>query len=180
MRPHLEYAPAAWNTFGSRTAHKFTGSCTTICYKICLLRLIKIFQCYHHAQSLGWDTLEVRRHLDATTVIYSTVHNLAHLTFPSSVNLAYSGHTSSSYTGRNVKLKRCGNAWKRCGNITANTCRCGNSETGPLFCMFPSDFLWRKCTFPLAYFRDSTHLRKHEVTLRKWVFLYVSANVIEP
>ena len=38
--------------------------------------------------SLGWDTLEVRRHLNAATIMYKAVHNWTHLTFPASVTLA--------------------------------------------------------------------------------------------
>ena len=34
--------------------------------------------------SLGWDILEVRRHLSAATIMYKAVHNRTHLTFPTS------------------------------------------------------------------------------------------------
>ena len=46
-------------------------------------------------QSLGWDTLEVRRHLSAVTMIFKAVHNLNRLTLPASVNLVHSGTRSN-------------------------------------------------------------------------------------
>ena len=41
-------------------------------------------------QSLGWDTLEVRRHLSAVTMMFKVVHNLNRLTLPASINLVHS------------------------------------------------------------------------------------------
>ena len=46
-------------------------------------------------QSLGWDTLEVRRHLSAATMMFKAVHNLNRLTLPASVNLVHSGTRSN-------------------------------------------------------------------------------------
>ena len=39
--------------------------------------------------SLGLDTLEVRRDLNAATIMYKAVHNWTHLTFAASVTLAH-------------------------------------------------------------------------------------------
>ena len=46
-------------------------------------------------QSLGWDTLEVRRHLSAVTMMFKAVRNLCHLTLPASINLVHSGTRSN-------------------------------------------------------------------------------------
>ena len=44
--------------------------------------------------SLGWDTPEVRRHLNAATIMYKAVHNRTHLTFPATVTLAHRSNRS--------------------------------------------------------------------------------------
>ena len=50
--------------------------------------LLKIFRCYH-----------------AANIMYKAVHNLAHLTFPPSVNLAHGGtHSSHPYKFRPLCL----------------------------------------------------------------------------
>ena len=81
VRPHVEYASAAWNL--SEKQHikkKRIGSCPTLRYEICLL---------------GWDTLEVRRHLSAATMMFKAVHNETRLTFPASVTLVHRGNRSN-------------------------------------------------------------------------------------
>ena len=45
--------------------------------------------------SLGWDTVEVRRHLSAATIMYKAVQNRIHLTFPRSVVLAHGSNRSN-------------------------------------------------------------------------------------
>ena len=42
IRPHLEYASAAWNPFEKQYVY-MSGSCSTQRYEICLLRLFKVF-----------------------------------------------------------------------------------------------------------------------------------------
>ena len=88
VRPHVEYASAAWSPFEKQRIKALE---TVQC---CAIR----FVCSDYSQfssvtsmqhSLGWDTLEVRRHLNTATIMYKAVHNWTHLTFPASVILAH-------------------------------------------------------------------------------------------
>ena len=68
-----------------------------ICYKICLFRLYSRCSSVTSIQQLlGCNALEVCYHLCTVTMMYKAVHNLVHLTFPPSVNLAY-GDTLSTH-----------------------------------------------------------------------------------
>ena len=61
--------------------------------------------------SLGWDTLEVRRHLSFATIMYKAVHNRTHLIFPTSVFLAHrSNRPSHPYKFRHIFART--NAYK--------------------------------------------------------------------
>ena len=52
---------------------------------------------------LGWDTLEVRQHLSAATIMYKVVHDGIHLTFSTSVVLAFrSNHSNHPYKLRHI------------------------------------------------------------------------------
>ena len=88
VRPHVEYASAAWSPFEKQHIKAFEA------VQRCAIR----FVCSDYSQfssvtsmqhSLGWDTLEVRRHLNTATIMYKAVHNWTHLTFPASVTLAH-------------------------------------------------------------------------------------------
>ena len=88
VRPHVEYASAAWSPFEKQHIKALEA------VQCCAIR----FVCLDYSQfssvtsmqhSLGWDTLEVRRHLNTATIMYKAVHNWTHLTFPASVTLAH-------------------------------------------------------------------------------------------
>ena len=88
VRPHVEYASAAWSPFEKQHIKALEA------VQCCAIR----FVCSDYSQfcsvtsmqhSLGWDTLEVRRHLNTATIMYKAVHNWTHLTFPASVTLAH-------------------------------------------------------------------------------------------
>ena len=85
----------AWNPFEKQ--HKRIGiklslqRCTTrlVCSDYSRFSSVTSMQ-----QSLGWDTLEVLQHLSAATMMFETVQNHTHLTFPASV-LVHSGNRSN-------------------------------------------------------------------------------------
>ena len=94
VRPHVEYASAAWSPFEKQHIKAFEA------VQRCAIR----FVCSDYSQfssvtsmqhSLGWDTPEVRRHLNAATIMYKAVHNWTHLTFPASVTLAHRSNRSN-------------------------------------------------------------------------------------
>ena len=87
VRPHVEYASATWCPFEKQHIKALEA------VQRCAVR----FVCSDYSQfssvtsmqhSLGWDTLEVRRHLSAATIMYKAVHNWTHLTLLTSVVLA--------------------------------------------------------------------------------------------
>ena len=88
MRPHVEYASAAWSPFEKQHIKAVEA------VQCCAIR----FVCSDYSQfssvtstqhSLDWDTLEVRRDLNTATIMYKAVHNWTHLTLPASVTLAH-------------------------------------------------------------------------------------------
>ena len=81
MKPHVEYVSAAWSPFEKQhiKAPEFS-------------QFSSVTSTQH---SLGWDTLEVRQHLNAATIMYKAVHNWTHLTFPASVTLAHRSNRSN-------------------------------------------------------------------------------------
>ena len=94
VRPHVEYASAAWSPFEKQHIKALEA------VQCCAIR----FVCSDYSQfcsvtsmqhSLGWDTLEVRRHLNTATIMYKAVHNWTHLTFPASVTLAQRSNRSN-------------------------------------------------------------------------------------
>ena len=67
IRPHLEYASAAWNSFEKQHV------CALEAVQRSAIRFVcsdysRISSVTSMQQSLGWDTLEVRRHLSAVTI----------------------------------------------------------------------------------------------------------------
>ena len=93
VRPHVEYASAAWSPFEKQHIKALEA------VQCCAIR----FVCSDYSQfssvtsmqhSLGWDTLEVRRHLNAAVIMYKAVHNWTQLTFPASVTLAHRSNRS--------------------------------------------------------------------------------------
>ena len=77
VRPHVEYASGAWSPFEKHHIKALEAV---------QRRAIRFF-CSDYSQfssvtsiehSLGWDTLEVRRHLSAATIMYKAVHNRTH------------------------------------------------------------------------------------------------------
>ena len=93
VRPYVEYASAAWNPFEKQhvNALEAVQRCATrfVCSDYSRFSSVNSMQ-----QSLGWDTLEVRRHLSAATMMFKAVYNQVHLTFPASVSLVHSGNRS--------------------------------------------------------------------------------------
>ena len=94
VRPHVEYASAAWSPFEKQDIKALEA------VQCCAIR----FVCSDYSQfssvtsmqhSLDWDILEVRRHVNAATIMYEAVHNLTHLTFPASVTLAHRSNRSN-------------------------------------------------------------------------------------
>ena len=94
VRPHEEYASAAWSPFEKQhiKALEAVQRCATrfVCSDYSQFSSVTSMQ---HSQ--GWDTLEVRRHLNAATIMYKAVHNWTHLTFPASVTLAHRSNRSN-------------------------------------------------------------------------------------
>ena len=92
--PDVEYASAAWNPFEKQhiNALKAIQRCAT---RFVCSDYSRFFSVTSMQQSLGWNTLEVRRHLSAATMMFKAVHNQSHLTFPASVTLVYSGNHSN-------------------------------------------------------------------------------------
>ena len=88
VRPHVEYASATWSPIEKQHIKAVEA------VQRCAIR----FVCSDYSQfssvtsmqySLGWDTLEVRRHLNAATIMYKAVHNWTRLIFPASVTFAH-------------------------------------------------------------------------------------------
>ena len=111
VRPHVEYASAAWSPFEKQHIKALEA------VQRCAIRFV--FSDYSQfssvtsmQHSLGWDTLEVRRHLSAATIMYKAVHNRIHLTFPTSVVLAHgSNRFNHPYKLRHIIFART-NAYK--------------------------------------------------------------------
>ena len=91
VRPHVEYASAAWSPFEKQhiKALEAVQRCAIkfICSDYSQFSSVTSMTSMQH--SLGWDTLEVRRHLNTATIMHKAVHNWTHLTFPASVILAH-------------------------------------------------------------------------------------------
>ena len=70
IRPHLEYASAAWNPFEKQYVYALEAvqrsAIRFVCSDYSRFSSVTSMQ-----QSLGWDTHEVRRHLSAATMMFN-------------------------------------------------------------------------------------------------------------
>lgn len=110
VRPHVEYVSSAWSPFDRRHITALEDVRRSAIRFAC--SVYSRFLCVTSTQqSLGWDILKILRHISATTMMHKAVHNLAHLIFPPSVNLAY-GDTRSNHPYRFRHISTHGNAYK--------------------------------------------------------------------